>query len=256
MLPRNEWLPQAQRLAVGMRMRVVHNRERTAAMTISNERDRWWCYCQRCKQGGVVMKDHVLLTAPAQAVTVQELTLPTDVQPVMGSEYEEAVGRFLASKNMMFPYLPTVYYSLSARRMLLNDAGHWHGRDLTGRSERKWLNYHGQKFVGMPAPRTVITEDLFSMYKLRFALRGSDVQVCCSLGAGIHDAAVLALRNCTDVVCAYDADKAGDAGAAAVRTRLRPFGMRVRRARPPDGQDPKDMDCEDLRDMIYGALDG
>lgn len=262
MLPEHEWLPQAQRLAVGMRMRVRHRREGRANMTIANERDRWWCYCQRCKEGGVVLKDHVLLTAPTHAVGAVELTMPTDVLPVMRSEFEEAVGRFLATKNMMFPYLPDLYFSQRARRLLLQDErGCWHGRDFTGKSDRKWLNYHGAKFVGIPGPVTILTEDLFSKFKIEFAIRSAahpgvplGTSVCCTLGSGIHDAAVLALKSCSHLVWAYDADKAGDDGYMQAQFRMRPFGLTQSRARPPEGLDPKDMDCESIRVMLQGAI--
>ena len=54
MLPRQDWLDQAKRLAVGMKIRVRHQRERRANMVISNDKDRWWAYCNACKEGGVV----------------------------------------------------------------------------------------------------------------------------------------------------------------------------------------------------------
>lgn len=119
MIPEHEWLPQAQRLAVGMRLRVRHRRESRANMTIGNDRDRWWCYCQRCKEGGVVLKEHVLLSAPV-VEEVHDLTVPSDLCPVMGSDFEDTVGRFLASKGMMFPYLPKLWYSASTRRLCLS----------------------------------------------------------------------------------------------------------------------------------------
>ena len=91
MIPEREWLPQAQRLAVGMRLRVRHRRESRANMTIGNDRDRWWCYCQRCKEGGVVTKDHVLLTSPIEVVE-HDLSVPADLRPVMGSHtYSKAL---------------------------------------------------------------------------------------------------------------------------------------------------------------------
>ena len=266
MLPEHEWLAKAKRLAVGMRTRVLHRHEHRANMTIGNDKDRWWAYCQRCKEGGVVLKEHVLLNAPTACVQPPDLTLPTDMLPVLGSDYEEAVGRFLASKNMMYPYLPPLYYSEKVRRVLLHDGAHWHGRDLTGRSPAKWLHY-GARFSGTPSACTVLTEDIFSMYKIRFALGTTDpcvptvhdsisggTSVCCTLGAGIRDSSVLALKNCSELVWAYDADQAGDDGYTKASKRMRAFGSKQFRARPPEGLDPKDMDCTSIRAMILGAL--
>lgn len=253
MLPEQEWLPLARRLSVGMRVRVRHKNETRPNMTVANERDRWWCYCQRCHEGGVVLKEHVLLAGPLVHDAV-ELAPPHDRKWLLNSEFELAVGRFLASKCMMFPYLPPLQYSESRRRVLVpGDSGDWHGRDLTGRSQQKWLHY-GAKFVGAPGEITVLTEDIFSMYKLRFALRSSTVQVCSTLGSGIHDTAVLALKSVKHIVWAYDADTAGDDGFARASKRMRPFGPKQSRARPPDGLDPKDMDCQQLRDLIEVVL--
>lgn len=254
MLAENDWLPHARKLAVGMKMRIRHGREGRPNMIVANERDRWWSYCQKCKDGGVMQKEHVLLNAPTITQAAQ-LVRPVDLCRVEGSDFETVVGRFLASKGMMFPYLPFLFYSESAKRMLLqDDAQRWHGRDLTGRSDRKWLNYDHAQFVGIPGDITVLTEDLFSMYKIRFALRDWSVHVCCTLGAGIHDYAALALKNCKHIVWAYDADKAGDDGFKNGRLRMRAFGPTQTRARPPEGLDPKDMDCEPIRQMITEAL--
>lgn len=254
MLPQDDWLPQAQRLAIGMRMRVVHGRERTAAMTVANERDRWWAYCQRCKAGGVVEKSHVLLSAPLE-VSEHELRVPSDLRPVLGSDYQDTVGRFLARKGMMFPYLPKLWYSLSTKRLCLqDDTGGWHGRDMTERSQAKWLHYAKPHIVGCVAPCTILTEDIFSMYKVRYAVRDTGYGTATTLGAGCSTSAALALKNCTTLVWAYDDDEAGDRGARSARKRMQLLVPKQFRARPPDGLDPKDMHCADIRELIEGAL--
>lgn len=253
-LPQDEWLPQAKRLAIGMKDRVRHLRENRPNLVISNQRDRWTAYCQKCKEGGVVMKDHVLLTGPT-VVTAADLVLPRDIKPVIGSEFAETVGRFLASKGMMFPYLPKLYYSETARRMLLqDDAGKWHGRDLTGKSDRKWLNYAHAQFVGTPTVRTAVTEDLFSMYKMRFALRDTDWSICCALGASCGPASALALKNVRQLVWAFDGDHAGDEGFKQGQKRMRVFVPKQYRFRPPEGMDPKDMNSDAIRALLEESL--
>ena len=257
MLPENEWLDQAKRLAVGMRGRMRHRRESRQNMVIGHDRDRWWCYCQKCKEGGVVLKEHVLLTAPIE-VQEQDLAVPTDLRPVLRSEFEDTIGRFLASKGMMFPYLPKLWYSQQARRLCLQvQQGGWHGRDLTGRSNAKWLHYSKEHLVGDVQRCTVLTEDIFSMYKVKFALRNTpEIGVASTLGAGCSTTAALALKNCTTLVWAYDGDSAGDAGYKSGSKRMRALVPRQLRARPPTGLDPKDMTCEDIRELLKGATNG
>lgn len=252
MIHEHDWLHHAKKLAIGMRMRVRHGRERRLNMTVANEKDRWWCYCQSCKEGGVVLKEHVLLGEPATPIVLADLTLPTDMRPVLGSEYEQAVGKFLATKGMMFPYLPKLWYSLQARRVLLqDDAGGWHGRDLTDKSNAKWLHYSKPHIVGTIGDTTIITEDIFSMYKVRFAIRHcKQIGVASTLGAGCSTTAALALKNCTTLVWAYDGDTAGDDGYKSASRRMRVLVPRQLRARPPDGMDPKDMDCAELRSLF------
>ena len=139
--------------------------------------------------------------------------VPNDLAPVLGSDYEITVGKFLASKGVMFPYLPNLWYSVQAKRLFLQDsAGYWHGRDLTGVSNQKWLHY-GTKFVNSGGTGlVVVTEDLFSKFKIEYAMRSFSLDVACTLGAGLSAASALALKNYTGIVWAYDGDKAGDDG--------------------------------------------
>lgn len=260
MIPEQEWLPQAKRLAVGMRLRVRHGRERRPNMTIGHERGHYWAYCQSCKEGGKVSKDHVLRLAVEAPEAPTSLALPADLRPVLGGDYELPVHRFLASKGMAQPYLPKLWFSESARRVCLQDAlSGWHGRDITERSAAKWLHYSKPQIAGAIGRCTIITEDLFSMFKVQFALergRGTfgHVQVASSLGAGIGVAAALALKDCTQLVWMYDGDKAGDYGYTQASKRMRVHVPKQYRARPPEGLDPKDMECEAIRELIERTL--
>ena len=255
MLPQDEWLPQAKRLAVGMRVRVHHGRERRPNMTVGNERGHFWAYCQSCKEGGKVSKDHVLRAPTEPQEWGQELTVPDDLRPVLGSDYELPVGRFLASKGMMFPYLPKLWFSERARRLCLHDpVSGWHGRDMTERSSAKWLHYSKPQLAGAVGKLTIITEDLFSMYKTMYALRATHQAVASSLGAGIGVTAALALKDCTRIVWMYDGDKAGDDGFTQASKRMRVHVPKQYRARPPEGLDPKDMECESIRQLIERTL--
>lgn len=256
MLPEQDWLPQAKRLAVGMRMRVHHKNERRPNMTIGNERDRYWAYCQACKEGARLDKEHVLLAAH-YTTEVKQLERPNDIHLAIGSEYEMIVARFLASKGMDFMYLPPVYVSPSTRRLIVQSPdGGWHGRDLTGVSNQKWLHY-GAQFAGNAGPHTICTEDLFSMFKVQYALRDQPQwAVCSTLGSSCGPVSALALKDCKSIVWAYDADKAGDDGFKQASKRMRPFVPEQLRARPPEGLDPKDMSVAGIRNMIREVLNG
>ncbi len=229
-------------------------------MIVGNDRGHWWAYCQRCKEGGRMDKEHVLLGGHGEAVESQSRAeLPGDLKQVLGSGYEAAIGGFLASKGMMFPYLPQLWYSESARRVCVQDErGSWHGRDLTGRSNAKWLHYSVPALALAPCGFTtvdcVVTEDVFSMFKVAYAMRGTYVNVVSTMGAGCGDRAALALKSWPNIVWAYDGDKAGDDGFTQARKKMRPFVRKQYRARPPEGLDPKDMDIIDIRSMIERRL--
>lgn len=226
-------------------------------MVIMNDTDRWWCYCQACKQGGVVMKDHVILTDGPRVDPRIERTPPTDIKPLARSEFEIPVTRFLVDKHMASLYLPDLHYSEARKRLLIkDDSGQWHGRDLTGNSPQKWLNYQAVHYVGVAKDGcpTIVTEDLFSMYKTRFALRQyPEYRVVCALGTGCSIYLTNFLMSSGSLYWFFDGDSAGDDGAAFAQQRMKPLVPRQFRVRPPDGDDPKDMSCEQIRAAILGV---
>lgn len=249
-LRKEQWLRAAKATALGSSVRIVHGNESRANLVVYNDADCWRAYCQRCKISQKVLKDHVRLGVRTPK-RPDMLTLPTDKVPVIDSEYERVVTEFLYEKGMAFEFLPDLYISPRARRLMFQDErGGWHGRCFTGSLNAKWLHYGTTGLVGTPMPCTILTEDLFSMYKLKYAMRGQDCAVCSTLGTGITDKVVLALKNCVKIVCAYDADTAGDAGFTELRRRTKLFVREIVRARPPEGMDPKDMSVQDLIQLM------
>lgn len=250
-----DWLPRAQKLFVGQSVRVQHRNEHRQNLVITNDKGTWWAYCHACHASASVVKAHVILGADP-IVETPDQTRPTDLVLAASSEFGEIVGAYLASKGMDYVYLPDVYLSTQSKRILIqDDLLAWHGRDLTGKSNFKWMNYNKAKFVGVPTDCTIVTEDLFSMYKMRYALKNFEgVSVCCTLGASISQAAALALKDCKTIIYAYDADKAGDDGFIQGRKRMRPFGATQLRYKPPEGLDPKDMECHDIRQLLKEVL--
>lgn len=253
MLHQDEWLNKAKRLAVGMTSRTYHGNEGRANLTVGNMSDRWYAWCHRCHEGGVVQKEHVRF---GEALAVQDTNpeKPVDAIMVYGSEYEEYVEAFLASKNMASEYLPHLWYSPSRKRLLVpTHGGQWHGRDVTGKASAKWMNYGIDQVAGNSDLITVVVEDIFSMYKVMWASRGQpDVGVLCALGTQIKPAVVRRLMHCKGIVWMFDADAAGDDGSARGMRSLAPFVDNQRRIRPPEGLDPKDMTIEQIREALYG----
>lgn len=263
MLPEKDWLAKAKSLCVGMKDRVYHGSERRPNMVVGNEQDKWWAYCQACKEGGVVLKEHVILTALDGPSPAADLTFPPDLHMLAGSPEELPVLRFLASKNMDGMYLPPLRYSPSRKRLLLDTGYGWMGRDVTERSPQKWLTYNRQKLLGsvpkLEFPMTaVIVEDAFSWYKVSWAIRNlseAPVRVLCALGTGIHDALVLELSKARNAVFFFDGDAAGYKGAAEGVKRMRAFNVPSAAVHPPEGLDPKDMQCKRIINVLENYYD-
>lgn len=256
MIPESEWLAKAKQLAVGMRTRTYHNGERRPNLAIGNDLDKWWCYCHACHEGGVVEKSHVLLGSAAD-VQPEPAQVPRDLKPVHQSEFEIPIARFLADKNMSELYLPDLYYSAERKRLMLQLEWKWHGRDLTGRSPQKWMNYGAAHLIGVPFTYTAVVEDIFSMFKVRWAMRQYPNFNCmCNLGTNAQLNMVYALSQNRPVKLAwfFDADPAGDRGAHECQKRVQPFIPNQYRVRPPEGLDPKDMTCEEIRAALIKEM--
>ena len=263
-IPETEWLAQAKRCAINQSRRVQHNQESGADMSVGNKGDRYWSYCHRCHEGGVSMKTHVVLSnrAPPESTN---LTIPADLVHVLTAEphIQHGVGTFLASKNMDLEYLPNeTYFSESRKRLMIDVRGQWMGRDTTGKSAQKWLTYNRQSFVAAPSglhshnKRAILTEDLFSMYKVYHALRDDpehrNTAVFCTLGTRINPPLFLRLiQEFTSVASFYDGDAAGWHGCASNSTRLHALGIGVHHPVvtqcAPKGMDPKDVALNWLR---------
>lgn len=254
MLRQEEWLHLAQRLAVGQRQRYPHSGDRTlrANLSVFNEPDRWGAYCQSCKEGGVIYKTHVKLTdtAPKESTL---LTLPHDMKPVLQlDEFRKTqIAKFLARKNMDYLYLPRdIQYSESRMRLIVPTERGYSGRDLTERSNQKWLVYTDEKYVGeVHSGTTVVVEDLFSMYKVQWAMSGaSNLSVVCSLGTAVRPALFLELiQKSKQVIFFYDGDNAGWQGATHSAHRVRTANVPAMAHCAPDKHDPKDMTIADIQ---------
>lgn len=269
-LPDEVWLPAAKRLGVGMQGRHRHRGCTSSSdrenLTFKHLADRYMAYCQACKGYGIHQKEHVAFGYVAPAVS-NLLTKPTDVYQIYTLEAHERmnIADFLASKNMDFTFFDCVTaFSPSRKRFLVYDHhGQLMGRDTTGHAHSKWLTYDGQHYIepsewrqGSPA---LLVEDAFSMYKVRWALRGTgmDVAVYCSLGTKMHSSLFLRMiERHREVVSFYDGDQAGYTGCNDNDRELSALGI-SRSAKltgvrycAPVGKDPKDMSIQEIRDHV------
>ncbi|APU03159.1 DNA primase [Ralstonia phage phiAp1] len=253
-----EWLAHAKRVHVGSTNRVQHGRESRKNLVVGNDADRWWAWCQSCKAGAVVKKEHALLVQ-REVKGSRDLTLPNDMRSIdalHGYEVDTVFG-LLARKGMDRMYLPAdLRWSESRHRLMVptDRPGEWMGRDTSEKSMQKWLTYHGQHYVVVrPASRfsvAVLTEDLFSAHKVAWAAEHQSlpVGVYCTLGTVMHDA-LLAHLMCAGVAVVssfYDGDDAGHKGCVRNALRLRALGMQDP-AQPDDQCAPWELDPKDMR---------
>ncbi len=259
MLPKEEWLPQAKRLAVGMQTRLFHRREKRPNLVVGNNADKYWAYCQACKKGGVEEKTHVRLDVASPERKRSNLSMPTDMQRVcdLDMTLQAPLLGFLAKKGMDHCMLPPPWYSPSRKRLLIcHDQREWLGRDVTGDALEKWLTYQGTQYLGYVAVHgnpalAVVVEDTFSYYKVRWATNHS-ISVYCALGTGIKDALAHELLRHKEVLWMFDGDTAGDVGATKGVARMRGLGVKSRKTLAPWGFDPKDLTAEQIR-LILGV---
>lgn len=265
-LRQEDWLHHAQGIAVGQVIRVPHKGDRTdrANLIIYNHADRWSAYCMSCKLAGNLDKTHVRIVEAAPKESVLPST-PMDIEHFgdLLPNLKNQILHFLARKGMDLSYLPQVFYSESRKRLVVQTPqGVLMGRDITDASEAKWLVYGDAKYIGYPSVCriNVVTEDLFSMFKVDHALHHFDMTreytAVCSLGTGFAPPLMAHLIRGGGVVVFYDGDKAGREGAISQSKRVRAFGVPAIAAPAPEGFDPKDMTLEAIADHIKGASSG
>lgn len=274
-LPASEWLKQAQALPVGRKLRIRHHCGRSPALDVYHNEDSWSAYCFRCHAGGRVQKEHQTLRKPVQDAD-RIGPVPADVLHLQDAySFEQSqIWRLLTQKGCPPGVIPgeSIWYSRSARRIMLRSGQHALGRAIDPNRMPKWLMYgdwHGAPKLWVtrapaggtaPAPgarRTwALTEDALSAYKVAKAIElyapSSSVCVAATLGTALTDRTLPLFLN-SDIINMYDGDSAGEAGFKAMRQRLAVLGCTVQDKRPETG-DPKDRPLEELWTEISSAL--
>lgn len=263
MIPLDEWLPQAKKLAVGQSKRVRHNLELTCAMNVSNKVDRYVAYCQRCKTGAVHMKDFVNLTQkPIDQSSSRHRGVPKDA--VLLSTRPDAtqsrVWSFLMSKGIADVHVPTscaLWYSASDDRVIFRSKGSPAMGRALGAAQPKWLDYEEGAWWStqelQEGQRYVLVEDVLSAIKVQYALdkyKGGACTVVCCHGTSIRPALMEKLLHADGIVIMLDGDNAGEVGTVRMYRELTALGLRnVSRVHIPYGCDPKDLRIQEIVDL-------
>lgn len=253
MLPRDEWLSQAQRLPVGQSRRIRHGAEASSAMVVRNEYDKWSAYCHRCGEGGVVFKEHQRLSDAEQFQTPRQ-NWPADAVPLQDASrwlrnraYDLLVQKGIDPGTMLVG-VPCML-SQSTQRLILGTRWGWIGRALTPNVHPKWIEYRGRG--GFPSwgqhirdatlhSHVILVEDFLSALKLHWALQGTNYSALAILGTKIHQRLVMTLLD-HSVLFMLDGDRAGRDGARKGMRQLRALGIPCAEVQLPEGKDPKDM---------------
>lgn len=276
-LKREDWLPQAQRLAVGRSDRIIHKGDgsRRSNLVIYHTPDGWNAWCHACNVGDGVKKTHIRLSERAPMASTS-LDPPTDIKWSweLPEWRREQLVRFLLSKGLVESWLPRWGYSEHRGRLILNPTSwaddQYLGRDITGDSSIKWIAYgvRGKPYVVERATARTqeqttlyLTEDVLSMYKLGWVLglyHSSSITngtyIGTTLGTAITPKQLSHIigMNFRKVVVFYDGDGAGSAGSGAVSHRIRslmPLADVVSMT-APYRQDPKDMQAQAMLDHL------
>ena len=268
MIPRAEWLAQAQHLCIGQKKRIRHNHERTLALDVYNNDDSWSCWCHRCKEGGTVWKQHQhIRVARVEPDRVQPV--PADVIRIRDATryIQQQIWSLLVKKGIAPEIIneELLWYSPSVNRLLLLFQGRALGRSLSELQLPKWLMYgqwqnHPRIWLTKysPCAPVVITEDALSAHKVGYAMRGYPISVLATLGTRLTDSSMTLLleNSCKHLLTMYDGDSAGKSGAHAVKQRVSPFGITCSILELPYGYDPKDCSIAQIQALIGDKLNG
>lgn len=251
MLPTNEWLSDAKRIAVGSTNRVYHGAERRPNLVVRNLQDRYTAYCHSCKEGGVVMKDVVRVTANEFKTT----PLSTNPGLLLRIDLESLnvpvpkIVEFLHSKDMSLFTLQAQapMWSAKDQRIVFCTPDQVLGRDITGKSPAKWHMYRGAhnyaraKDVSLEDKVVVLTEDFFSAAKGQHYC--PDYVFVALVGTVLHPDLAVELMKAKHVILCLDGDDAGWHGATSIARKLNLLGIPYELRFPPAGKDPKNMDA-------------
>ncbi|ARW58991.1 DNA primase [Pectobacterium phage vB_PatP_CB5] len=258
MIPKEDWLHIAKRLAIGQKRRVTHGCGRTAALDVYNNDDSWSAYCFRCKESGRVLKEHQSIRVVKEDTSRIGPVPATAFHISQATQYEQRrIWELLVQKGCPPGIIPeeVLWFSRSSNRILLRQGLLAQGRALSPQQQPKWLMYGDwwnqpriwwTRYRG--AGPMVLVEDVLSSYKVAKAIElyapESSVSVAAVLGTVVTSASLRLVAG-RDVLCMFDGDSAGAVGSRELQQRLAVFGGSFVDVRPEQG-DPKDMSLEEI----------
>lgn len=261
MIPKEEWLDAAKRLAVGQKRRIRHGCGRTPALDIYNSGDCWSAYCFRCKERGWVPKEHQTLTIRQEDTSRVHPVPATALHISQASQYEQKqIWDLLIRKGCPPGIIPEemLWYDKSTRRILIRQGRIALGRALSEQQSPKWMGYSDTGRIpplfwtryqaAEPTGPVILVEDSLSALKVAKAVQHyapeSSLSVAAVLGTVVVPASLRLILG-RDVMCMFDGDAAGKAGSDELKKRLSVFGNAFYDMRPRTG-DPKDMSLEEI----------
>lgn len=265
MIPYNEWLDDAKKLAIGQKKRIRHCFETDAAMDVYNSVDKWSCYCHRCKEGGVMFKEHQTLQKIVQPDRVSSLPADTIHINQASDYYVHVISKFLIGKGCPMGIIPneSIWLSVGQERIMLRQGDICIGRTWNSLRQPKWMLFGNWLdrpriwWVGTGnSDKVILTEDALSAYKVHKSITlyssPANVSVAATLGTTISSRAISYIAGKT-VLCMYDGDNAGRDGYRNMRRNLNVYGCSVIDCRPV-ANDPKDMSLAAIFESIEGYI--
>lgn len=269
MIPREEWLHHAKRLAVGAKRRVNHGCGRTASLDVYNSGDCWSCWCFRCHDGGRVVKEHQTLIVRQEDTSRVHPVPATALHISQVSAYEQRqIWDLLIRKGCPPGIIPEemLWYDKTTRRILVRQGRIALGRALNEQQFPKWMGYSDTgrmpplfwtRYPDVePMGPVILVEDSLSALKVAKAVQHyapeSSVSVAAVLGTVLTVSSLRMVAG-RDVLCMFDGDEAGKVGSEVLKKRLAVFGGRFIDIRPEKG-DPKDLSLEEIWERLSSLV--
>lgn len=246
----DEWLKQAKSLPIGRSKRTYHGAEKRPNLVVHNHEDRWSCYCHRCHEGGVVMKEFVKVgTVSTKLVAESPNLIPDDARAIASVSHTDLskIVCFLHDKHMHLDMLQAykLHYSKVRDRLLFYCPDQVVGRYLGSHSTAKWMTYNSTRSyvrtstVPIEGNVVVLCEDVLSAIKAARYL-----PTCCVvalMGTTIQNDLLKDLLSAEQVLLLLDNDKAGRDGSVLAIRAFRLLNILYSVMWCTEECDPKDM---------------
>lgn len=270
MLNRESWMPQAEGLDVGQKLRVKHDCGSDRIMLVSRDDTGFRAWCFRCNDGGSALPPQESLTEKLERMARQRQADAATMRPELPEPRVYAVDEWPLAHRLwlyraglhkgLIGELGAYYHPPSDRLVLpiVDGSGRtafWQARAVDNRAP-KYLAPSADRTKVIPrygsAAEVTLTEDILSAFKVG----ASGLEGWSMLGTRLSDAALAALiRRRARVNVWLDNDlppkhpvNRGQIAAQKVGKQLRAAGLPVRNIVSP--RDPKLMTRDEIRELL------